>query len=73
MPMPANDDMPRLDRTVIEVTDLASITSDRDYWRRRPVAERFAAIELQRRIAYGYDPNTARLQGLPEVVSFPPA
>ena len=42
--------------------------SDIDYWLSQPPAKRLEALELLRQIAYGYDPDTARLSGPVEVV-----
>ena len=36
--------------------------NDRDYWKQKSYAERLEALELLRRIFFGYDPSTARLQ-----------
>jgi hypothetical protein len=60
-------DTVRLDRTVIEVTELTAKSSDRKYWLSKTPEERFEALELLRQIAYGYDPATARLQRVLEV------
>jgi hypothetical protein len=58
----------RPDRGTVEVTTLTARTSDRAYWLSRPPAERWEALELLRQIAYGYDPATARLQRVLEIV-----
>jgi hypothetical protein len=57
----------RLDRQILVVEKLGEKTSDRQYWRSKSPAERFEALELLRRIAYGYDPATERLQRVLEV------
>jgi hypothetical protein len=63
----------RVDRTVISFTTLKGAEKeDKRYWHTRSPAERLRAVELQRQIAYGYDPATARLQRFLEVVK-PPA
>ena len=36
--------------------------NDRDYWKQKSYSERLEALELLRRIIFGYDPSTARLQ-----------
>jgi hypothetical protein len=56
------------DRTALEVTTLGDEPSDAAHWRARPPEERLAAIELMRQINYDYDPATARLQRVLEVV-----
>jgi hypothetical protein len=58
----------RIDRSVLQVGSLKDKTNDRQYWLSKTPAERFAALELLRQIAYGYDPATARLQRVLEVV-----
>jgi hypothetical protein len=58
----------RMDRSRFEVTSLDRQGDDRDYWRARTPAERMEALELLRQIVYGYDPDTARLQRVLEVV-----
>ena len=62
----------RVDRTAFEVRSASERLSDREYWLSRSVKERFEALELLRQIAYGYDPDTARLQPVFEVVEFKP-
>ena len=36
--------------------------NDRGYWKQKSYAERLEALEQLRRIIFGYDPSTARLQ-----------
>jgi hypothetical protein len=36
--------------------------NDRGYWKQKSYVERLEALELLRRIIFGYDPSTARLQ-----------
>ena len=61
----------RLDRSVISTSDLGAPSGDREFWLSRPPAERLAAMELMRQIAYGYDPATTRLQRVLEVAERP--
>ncbi|MEO5959191.1 MAG: hypothetical protein ABIZ49_03850 [Opitutaceae bacterium] len=59
----------RVDRSAFSVTTLKRADAeDRRYWHSRSPAERLRAVELQRQIAYGYDPATARLQRVLEIV-----
>lgn len=58
----------RLDRSVREVGSLKDKANDRQCWMSKTPAERFEALELLRQIAYGYDPATARLQRVLEVI-----
>lgn len=57
----------RVDRKVLVVETLDTMTSDTDYWAERTPDERWAALELMRRINYGAA-ATARLQRVLEVV-----
>ena len=45
---------------------------DKEYWWSRTPAERLAALEQSRQIAYGYDPASKRLRRFFEVVKFTP-
>jgi hypothetical protein len=59
--------MPRLDKSVVTVAPLARSDDDREYWLKRPPAERMNAIEINRRLVYGEDRTTSRLQRFLEV------
>lgn len=69
MPPP---DAPRLDRRRLSVVKLGDKPDSRAYWLSKTPAERLAALEFLRQIAYpGYDPATTRLQRVLEVVQRP--
>ncbi len=57
----------KLDKTFFEIADLGQEKNDLEYWLSRTPEERFQAIELLRRINYGEDAATARLQRIFEV------
>ena len=57
----------RMDKSVFEVYALGEEPSDRPYWLSQTAEARFAALELQRQIVYGYDPATTRLQRILEI------
>ena len=57
-----------IDRTAFRVDDLGGLPDERAYWRSKTPLERLEALELLRRIHYGYDPATERLQRVLEVV-----
>ena len=59
--------LPRLDRSAFSVVSLEDSDNDLDYWLTRTPAERLAAIELNRRMVYGHDRATSRLQRIFEV------
>jgi hypothetical protein len=63
-----NDPMKlRVDRTVLVVETLDTMTSDTDYWAERSPEERWAALELLRRINYGAA-ATGRMKKILKVV-----
>jgi hypothetical protein len=59
--------IPRLDKGVLEVATLAQSDDDKSYWLKRTHAERMNAIEINRRLVYGEDRATSRLQRFLEV------
>ena len=59
--------LPRLDRTALSVTTLHDEDDERFYWLSRTPHERPEALEQQRRMVYGYDLTTSRLQRLLEI------
>jgi hypothetical protein len=59
--------MPRLDKSVLTVAPLAQSGDDKSYWLKRGHAERMNAIEVNRRLVYGEDRATSRLQRFLEV------
>jgi hypothetical protein len=58
----------RVDRTTITVASLHDEPDERAYWHSKTPEERLQALELMRQSAYGYDPATARLQRVLEIV-----
>jgi hypothetical protein len=58
----------RVDRSEFRIDELSAEPDDRAYWRSKTPEERLAAMEVMRQIIYGYDPATARLQRVLEVV-----
>lgn len=52
----------KLNKTVFEIVALGQEINDLAYWMSRSPEERFEAIEWLRRINYGEDATTARLQ-----------
>lgn len=57
----------KLDKSVFEITDLGQENDDLKYWLSRTPEERLQAMELLRRINYGKDAATARLQRFFEI------
>ena len=61
----------KVDRSALSIGRLSDPSVDKEYWRSRSPAERLSALELMRRIVYGYDPTTTRLQRLLEIARRP--
>jgi hypothetical protein len=59
----------RIDRTAFSVVSLGDESDDRAYWMSRSIEERLEAVEIMRRINFGYDPDTSRLQRVLEIVT----
>jgi len=57
-----------MDRSRFSVNSIFDETNERQYWLSKTPQERLEAIELMRQINYGYDPYTARLRRVFEVV-----
>ncbi len=59
-------EMLKIDRSAIKITAIDE-TDEKEFWLKRPPEERLAALELLRQIAYGYEPNSIRLQRIFEI------
>jgi hypothetical protein len=64
--MRTREEMLKIDRSAITVTSLKE-SDEKEFWLSRPAAERLAALELLRQIAYGYEPDSLRLQRVFEI------
>ena len=58
----------RMDRTAFSVDHLSDLPDEKAYWLAKTPQERLQAVEIMRQIVYGYDPATARLQRVLEVI-----
>lgn len=67
MPDLTMDDI-RMDKSAFSVTSMDDEPDEKKYWLSKSPTERIQAAEIIRRILYGYDPLTARLQRFFEVV-----
>jgi len=56
------DNVPRLNKKIMKVTSLDDIEEEKRYWISKSPLERFEAIEISRRMIYGQDRVTSRLQ-----------
>jgi hypothetical protein len=54
--------LPRLNKNIISVTSLNDIDEEKKFWLSKEALERIEAIELHRRMVYGEDRITSRLQ-----------
>ncbi|HDH57825.1 MAG TPA: hypothetical protein ENF16_04350 [Bacteroidetes bacterium] len=61
-------DLFKLDKTAFSIARLSDPADEKDYWLKRTPAERLEAVEFLRQLNYDYDPVTARLQRVFEVV-----
>ncbi len=50
-----------MDKKTLKITSLHE-SSDHNYWRGKSYLKRIEALEKLRRIVFGYDPSTERLQ-----------
>jgi hypothetical protein len=57
-----------IDKTAFSVVSLSEADDDKTYWLSKTPQERLRAMELIRQMIYGYNPATARLQRVFEVV-----
>ncbi len=51
----------KMDKKFFKITSLQD-SDDYGFWRKKTYPERIAAVEKLRRITFGYDPSTERLQ-----------
>ena len=59
----------KIDKRALSVITLSEESDEREYWHAKTPQERLEAVELMRQINYGdYDPTTARVQRVLEVV-----
>ncbi len=54
--------LPSLDKKIVNVTSLDDIEEENKYWFSKSPHERIEAIEINRRMIYGQDRVTSRLQ-----------
>ena len=54
--------LPSLNKQIVNVTSLDDIEEEKRYWLSKSPLERIEAIEINRRMIYGQDRATSRLQ-----------
>ena len=52
----------KMDKTAFSVTSLSDESDEVAYWLTKTPQERLRGVELMRRVIYGYEPSSARLQ-----------
>jgi hypothetical protein len=57
-----------LDRRAFRVDSVGDESDEKAYWKSKTPLERLENLEFMRQVNYGYDPATARLQRVLEVV-----
>ncbi len=57
-----------MDKRVVVLHAQGEGPDEKAYWASRTPEERLQALEMMRQIDYGYDPATARLQRILEVI-----
>ena len=62
----------RVDRSAFSVGRVGDTGDERAFWWSQTWQQRLEALETLRQIVYGYDPATARLQNVFEVVELAP-
>jgi hypothetical protein len=61
------NELPRINKKIIKITSLDNIEEEKQFWLSKTPLERLEAIEINRRMIYGKDRTTSRLQRLLEV------
>ena len=56
------DELPRLNKKIVKKTSLKDTEEEKRYWMSKSPLERMEAVEIQRRMIYGRDRVTSRLQ-----------
>ena len=56
------DKLPSLNKKIVKVSSLDDIDEEKKYWFSKSPLERIEATEINRRMIYGHDRVTSRLQ-----------
>jgi hypothetical protein len=65
------ENLPRLIKSVLKITSLDDIEEEKQYWFSKSALERLEALEINRRMVYGQDRATSRLQRFLETSEHP--
>ena len=60
-------DTNKIDKSAFSIVDLHESGDEKKYWSSKSPQERVQAIEIMRKILYGEDATTARLQRILEI------
>ena len=58
--------LPRINKKHLSISALNDVEDEKKYWHRMGAQERLAFIEIQRRMVYGKDRTSSRLQRILE-------
>jgi len=58
---------PKMRKDVFKVSNVFEESDEKAYWLSKSPEERLEAVEIMRRILYGYNPSSTRLQRVIEV------
>jgi len=61
------NELPRIDKKILIVTDLLDNTEEKRYWLSQTPSARLNAVECNRRMIYGINRTSSRLQRFLEV------
>jgi hypothetical protein len=62
-----SNELPKLDKSILSVSRLDDVSDEKEYWLSKTPIERLKALEINRRMVYGYDRTASRLQRFLEV------
>ena len=61
----------KIDRTKLTFSNSFDDPEEKEYWAARTAEERMQAMEMMRRVAFGYDEDSGRLQRILEFAERP--
>jgi len=62
-----DSNLPKVDRSCFKISGLTEKSDETEYWQSKTGRERLEAVEIMRRIIYGDNQCTARLQRVLEI------
>ena len=62
-----DNELPRINKGVLMVSILGDDSEEKQYWLSRSLSDRFNAIEYNRRMVYGINRTSSRLQRFLEI------